>query len=72
MDPDDENDIGNGRYEEGEGDDHSPQKPRELPPDLPRSLDGRKNYSSYNQETEVYDAWQGEIGQDGVDVRRRC
>lgn len=34
-------------------------KPRELPLDLPRSLDDRRNYPSYNQETEYYDAWQG-------------
>ena len=34
--------------------------PRELPSDLPRSLDDRRNYTSYNQETEYYDAWQGE------------
>lgn len=36
------------------------QKPRELPADLPRSLDDRKSFPSYNQETEYYDAWQGE------------
>jgi len=35
-------------------------KPRELPLDLPRSLDDRKSVPSYNQETEYYDAWQGE------------
>lgn len=35
-------------------------RPRELPNDLPRSLDDRQNFSSYNQETEYYDAWQGE------------
>lgn len=43
-------------------DDTSPieqQKPRELPLDLPRSLDDRRSYPSYNQETEYYDAWQG-------------
>ena len=36
-------------------------KPRELPADLPRSLDDRKNFRSYNEETEYYDAWQGVI-----------
>lgn len=36
-----------------------PQSPRELPLDLPRSLDDRKNFRSYNEETEYYDAWQG-------------
>ena len=34
-------------------------RPRELPADLPRSLDDRKNFRSYNEETEYYDAWQG-------------
>jgi hypothetical protein len=35
-------------------------KPRELPADLPRSLDDRKAFSDYgNVETEYYDAWQG-------------
>lgn len=37
------------------------QKPRELPADLPRSLDDRKNFPSYAQETEYYDAWQGKL-----------
>lgn len=35
------------------------EQPRELPSDLPRSLDDRKNFRSYNEETEYYDAWQG-------------
>lgn len=34
-------------------------KPRDLPADLPRTLDDRRNFTSYNQETEYYDAWQG-------------
>ena len=35
-------------------------KPRELPADLPRSLDDLKTFSVYgNVETEYYDAWQG-------------
>ena len=41
-------------------DDEPVLRPRELPLDLPRSLDDRKSVSSYNQETEYYDAWQGE------------
>lgn len=36
-------------------------KPRELPLDLPRSLDDRKSVPAYTQETEYYDAWQGEL-----------
>ncbi|KAM3414348.1 hypothetical protein BST61_g10994 [Cercospora zeina] len=36
-------------------------QPRELPADLPRSLDDRKSYSyAPPQETEYYDAWQGQ------------
>ena len=36
------------------------KKPRELPDDLPRSLDDRKNVSNaLAPETEMYDAWQG-------------
>lgn len=41
-------------------DDEPAPKPRELPADLPRSLDDRKSFPAYNQETEYYDAWQGE------------
>lgn len=37
-------------------------KPRELPADLPRSLDDRKTFSGYGDvETEIYDAWQGTL-----------
>ena len=36
-----------------------PESPRELPTDLPRSLDDRKNFRSYNEDVEYYDAWQG-------------
>lgn len=32
---------------------------RELPTDLPRSLDDRRTFTSYGEETEMYDAWQG-------------
>lgn len=45
--------------EDDQGFDDQP-KPRELPADLPRSLDDRKAFSGYgNVETEYYDAWQG-------------
>ncbi len=37
----------------------TPPKARPLPEDLPRSLDDRRPYSSYADETEIYDAWQG-------------
>lgn len=33
--------------------------PRELPHDLPRSLNDRRPVRSYGGETEMYDAWQG-------------
>lgn len=45
------------------GHDHSPASsgsPQELPPDLPKSLDDRRSVPVFQQETEMYDAWQGE------------
>jgi hypothetical protein len=41
---------------------HSPassESPKELPEDLPKSLDDRRSVPVYQQETEMYDAWQG-------------
>lgn len=37
----------------------APEKPRQLPDDLPKSLDDRRTVPSYGEETEMYDAWQG-------------
>lgn len=37
-----------------------PPKPRALPDDLPRSLDDRRNVPMIGEETEMYDAWQGQ------------
>lgn len=37
------------------------ERPRQLPADLPRTLDDRQNFTTYNQETEYYDAWQGMV-----------
>lgn len=37
----------------------SPYKPRQLPPDLPTSLDDRRHTAAIGEETEIYDAWQG-------------
>lgn len=34
-------------------------RPRELPADLPKSLDDRQPVRHYGGETEYYDAWQG-------------
>ncbi|KAJ5644652.1 hypothetical protein N7507_010663 [Penicillium longicatenatum] len=42
---------------------HSPASleiPQELPDDLPKSLDDRRSVPVYQQETEMYDAWQGQ------------
>ena len=36
------------------------QRPRQLPADLPRSLDDRQPIHHYGAETEIYDAWQGQ------------
>lgn len=35
------------------------QQPRDLPSDLPRSLNDRRSFTPYAEETEMYDAWQG-------------
>lgn len=37
----------------------SPGNPQELPDDLPKSLDDRRSVPIFQQETEMYDAWQG-------------
>ena len=34
-------------------------RPRQLPLDLPTSLDDRRQVRSYAGETEMYDGWQG-------------
>ncbi|KAL9096519.1 MAG: hypothetical protein Q9165_001516 [Trypethelium subeluteriae] len=47
-------------HEDENGYDEGYARPRQLPDDLPRSLDDRKNFPSYRSETEVYDAWQGQ------------
>lgn len=36
-----------------------PTSPRQLPPDLPKSLDDRRTVLNIGAETEMYDAWQG-------------
>ena len=49
----------------GSGDQHAhddtPEKPRprQLPDDLPTSLDDRRSVPVFSPETEMYDAWQG-------------
>lgn len=37
-----------------------PKQARQLPSDLPTSLDDRRNVNIMNDEVEIYDAWQGE------------
>ena len=44
---------------EGFSPDGTPKKPRELPADLPTSLDDRRRAPEYAGETEMYDGWQG-------------
>lgn len=51
-----------GASEEVDLDPNSPASPgnqQELPDDLPKSLDDRRSVPVF-QETEMYDAWQGE------------
>ncbi|KAJ5212070.1 uncharacterized protein N7498_003716 [Penicillium cinerascens] len=38
----------------------SPEPQQELPDDLPKSLDDRRSVPVFQQETEMYDAWQGQ------------
>ena len=38
----------------------SSEPKQELPDDLPKSLDDRRSVPVFQQETEMYDAWQGE------------
>lgn len=45
----------------GGGDEKGPSVPRNLPSDLPKSLDDRQPVRSYGGETEMYDAWQGRV-----------
>jgi len=37
------------------------EPPRKLPSDLPTSLDDRRTVRIMNEETEIYDAWQGQF-----------
>ena len=39
----------------------APSRPRQLPADLPKSLDDRQPVRSFGGETEMYDAWQGRV-----------
>ena len=48
-----------GQDEHYESAEEAPVRPRELPPDLPKSLDDRRAPRSYGGETEMYDGWQG-------------
>ncbi|KAI9801465.1 MAG: hypothetical protein M1833_002697 [Piccolia ochrophora] len=55
-------DIGDahGDDENGFEEEEEPARPRELPDDLPTSLDDRRHAPTFSPETEVYDAWQGQ------------
>ena len=64
----DQQDIESKVAHDSSSEDESPlPRPRELPLDLPRSLDDRKSVPAYTQETEYYDAWQGEKLPDKLD-----
>lgn len=53
-------DNGGGDSSPGGFEDEKPQRPKQLPDDLPRSLDDRRNVPThFAAETEMYDAWQG-------------
>ena len=44
--------------------DEKPKPQRQLPDDLPKSLDDRRHVPThYTAETEMYDAWQGKVNQ---------
>lgn len=59
MDHDHEDDVDVVEDTSDFEDAHEQLRPRDLPTDLPRSLDDRKTFAGYNDETEMYDAWQG-------------
>ncbi|EEH08621.1 DIL and Ankyrin domain-containing protein [Histoplasma capsulatum G186AR] len=46
--------------DDGEGENDTAPKPRQLPDDLPTSLDDRRSVPTFGPETEIYDAWQGQ------------
>ncbi|KAL8932507.1 MAG: hypothetical protein Q9216_006806 [Gyalolechia sp. 2 TL-2023] len=53
-------DSPDGLEENANGFNQEAVRPRQLPADLPRSLDDRQPVRSYGGETEMYDAWQGQ------------
>ncbi|KAL9596978.1 MAG: hypothetical protein Q9219_005447 [cf. Caloplaca sp. 3 TL-2023] len=53
-------DIANGLGEDSNGFHDEVVQPRQLPADLPKSLDDRQPVKNYAGETEIYDAWQGQ------------
>jgi len=60
MDSEHHDNHDQGGHDDGhDGEDYTPF--HELPPDLPRTLDDRRDFPSYGfgDETEMYDAWQG-------------
>ncbi|KAI9737360.1 MAG: hypothetical protein M1834_009514 [Cirrosporium novae-zelandiae] len=46
--------------ENGHESDSERRRPRQLPDDLPKSLDDRRPVRTFGGETEIYDAWQGQ------------
>jgi hypothetical protein len=57
--PSDEFDHHSGSDSEPSQDESKGSPPKGLPEDLPKSLDDRRSMPVFQQETEMYDAWQG-------------
>ncbi|KAI9799218.1 MAG: hypothetical protein M1825_004861 [Sarcosagium campestre] len=53
-------DLGVVHSDEENGFEDAPQRPRQLPSDLPTSLDDRRHVPRFEPPTEMYDAWQGQ------------
>ncbi|KAL8948755.1 MAG: hypothetical protein Q9222_005080 [Ikaeria aurantiellina] len=53
-------DSPNGSFDDVNSISEEPFRPRQLPADLPKSLDDRQPVRSTGAETEMYDAWQGQ------------
>lgn len=57
--PSDELDHHSGSEPASPQDQSEGSPPKGLPDDLPKSLDDRRSMPVFQQETEMYDAWQG-------------
>lgn len=57
----DQVDYVNGEQDHAAEEVESSPRPRQLPSDLPTSLDDRRAPASFDPGVEVYDAWQGRM-----------